>query len=300
MWLIYKHTNKINNKSYIGQTSSKKKKKRWRQGKGYSKNSLFTAAIAKYGWDNFEHEILVNNIENQEQANELEIFYIQKYHTWIQDPNCWGYNILPGGTINNKQLLGRPIYQIDINKNILCEYISAADAAAQLFPDNTTYAEMEIAKCCKNLRSNALGLYFCYKKDYKNYNFIIQKNSKNVILQLDKNKTILGRYRSLQDAENNTNTSSVHIKQCCDGIRKTSNNYYWCYEVNYNSFIPQQPRIKIGPKKVAQIDLNAHKIITIFNSATEASNQTNISRGNICSCCRKQLKSAGQFGWEYV
>lgn len=37
MWIIYKHTNKINGKSYIGQTCQEATE-RWKNGKGYSKS----------------------------------------------------------------------------------------------------------------------------------------------------------------------------------------------------------------------------------------------------------------------
>lgn len=81
MWIIYKHTNKINGKSYIGQTLLETKE-RWRSnGCGYKQSSVFYSAIQKYGWDNFTHEILVDNIATIEEANKLEKYYIQYYHT---------------------------------------------------------------------------------------------------------------------------------------------------------------------------------------------------------------------------
>lgn len=99
-WRIYKHTLIIDcpskGKSYIGQTF-RTIEKRWNCGHGYSDNYLFSKAIKKYGKDAFSHEILVDNIQTQEEANDLERFYIAKFHTWIDDPECWGYNLTPGG-----------------------------------------------------------------------------------------------------------------------------------------------------------------------------------------------------------
>ena len=46
---VYMHTNRLNNKKYIGITCQDPKK-RWRNGKGY-KNGYFASAINKYGWD---------------------------------------------------------------------------------------------------------------------------------------------------------------------------------------------------------------------------------------------------------
>ena len=74
-WIIYKHTNKINGLSYIGQTSQKAEE-RWRDGKGYIGSSYFFNAILKYGWDNFSHEIIEDNIQTQKLANEREQYWI--------------------------------------------------------------------------------------------------------------------------------------------------------------------------------------------------------------------------------
>ena len=97
IWVIYKHTNKINGKSYIGQTCTPTKV-RWKSGYGYRKScQLFANAIEKYGWENFEHEIIEDEIKSVEEANEREKYWIAYYHTFIRDPECNGYNMTPGG-----------------------------------------------------------------------------------------------------------------------------------------------------------------------------------------------------------
>ena len=47
--------------------------------------------IIKYGWDNFEHEIVYENL-SQREAQEKEIELIFKYKTWIGFEDCCGYN----------------------------------------------------------------------------------------------------------------------------------------------------------------------------------------------------------------
>lgn len=103
LFTVYCHTNKINGKKYIGITSQNIYK-RWRDGKGYlqlNKNlkkyqPIFAKAVEKYGWENFEHEILAENLSEQE-AKQKEIELIAYYHTYINDPECAGYNMTKGG-----------------------------------------------------------------------------------------------------------------------------------------------------------------------------------------------------------
>lgn len=60
MYSIYIHLNKINDKKYIGITC-KKPEIRWANGLGYKKQPFWNA-ITKYGWDNFEHIIIKDNL----------------------------------------------------------------------------------------------------------------------------------------------------------------------------------------------------------------------------------------------
>lgn len=87
------HTNRFNNKKYIGITCQKPNQ-RWRNGKGY-KNGYFANAINKYGWDSFIHEILYDSID-EETAKHIEIELISKYNTM---DNNFGYNLVEGGNV---------------------------------------------------------------------------------------------------------------------------------------------------------------------------------------------------------
>ena len=92
-YCIYLHRNKINGKVYIGQTCQKPEK-RWNYGYGYKNCPRFYSAIVSYGWSNFEHIILENNLTSDE-ANEKEQYYIKKYNS--QNPDL-GYNLTEGGS----------------------------------------------------------------------------------------------------------------------------------------------------------------------------------------------------------
>lgn len=93
LFIVYKHTSP-SNKVYIGITKQKTYK-RWRGGCGYLHNMFFKAAINKYGWSNFKHEILYENL-SQEEAMQLEIQLIAEYNS--TNHKC-GYNITKGGDL---------------------------------------------------------------------------------------------------------------------------------------------------------------------------------------------------------
>ena len=86
------HTNKINNKKYVGMTKQNPER-RWQNGHGYNDNIYFRNAIQKYGWNNFKHEIIESNL-TFEEAKEKERYYIALYNS---NNNDYGYNLTMGG-----------------------------------------------------------------------------------------------------------------------------------------------------------------------------------------------------------
>lgn len=86
---IYKTTNLINGKIYIGQHLAKKFEPEKYKGSGV----LLKKAMQEYGWENFSCELLVQ-VEDIELLDELEIFYIKKYRSRDSDID---YNLCPGG-----------------------------------------------------------------------------------------------------------------------------------------------------------------------------------------------------------
>ena len=90
IYSVYLHTNKISNKMYLGITGQNPIK-RWQNGKHYS--GYFGRAINKYGWDNFEHDIIFE-CSNIKYAQQLEKYIIKCLN--LCDPSI-GYNLTKGG-----------------------------------------------------------------------------------------------------------------------------------------------------------------------------------------------------------
>jgi group I intron endonuclease len=93
--IIYKATNTINNKAYIGKTIrtlSYRKNSHLRNVKdGQLPCRHFHNAISKYGINNFKWEILAH-CDGKENLNFLEKAFIEKYQS-----NKVGYNLTSGG-----------------------------------------------------------------------------------------------------------------------------------------------------------------------------------------------------------
>ena len=119
---IYKITNKINNKSYIGQSIHIEE--RWKQHINLitTGEQLLYKAFRKYGINNFNFEVI--ELCPQTQLNEREIYWSQHYNTLT--PN--GYNMVecgdsPSGENNpNSKYSTADIY--NLRKRVYLDYES--------------------------------------------------------------------------------------------------------------------------------------------------------------------------------
>lgn len=99
IWSVYKITNIINNKIYIGQTQDYKN--RWSRHKsdarlGKKHNYHLYNSMRKYGINNFVFEIIAQT-KYVEEIDKLEINLIEQYKSTNKDI---GYNNSPGGQTN--------------------------------------------------------------------------------------------------------------------------------------------------------------------------------------------------------
>lgn len=110
---IYKITNIINKKVYIGQSVDIKK--RWSNHRSdafdksnYRYNYPLYRAFRKYGLEDFEFSVIEEC--QPSELNKKEKYWISKYNSFIGLKNSWGYNQNPGGDSYAKLL------KLDYNK----------------------------------------------------------------------------------------------------------------------------------------------------------------------------------------
>lgn len=142
---IYKITNKVNGKAYIGQTRYTVEF-RWRQHQHKKDNTYFHNSIHKYGINNFAVEVLEEcDVENLDSR---EIYYIAKYNTFEN-----GYNLTLGG--GGKRLLLDNKY--DEIKKLYLSGFSSNKIAALYKVDKATIVKI-LKSLGVKLRSNSLNI----------------------------------------------------------------------------------------------------------------------------------------------
>jgi group I intron endonuclease len=98
IYTIYKATNIINGKVYIGFDSSWPKRKDehlWASTRG--DNITFYNAIRKYSEDNFIWDIIYQSTDGEHTKNIMEEFFIREYNSYIHFKGSNGYNMTLGG-----------------------------------------------------------------------------------------------------------------------------------------------------------------------------------------------------------
>lgn len=101
MAYIYKITNDVNGKMYIGKTKYTNPKTRWREHlrdaeKEKCKNRPLYNAINKYGKEHFHFEV----IEETDNPEEREQYWINELRTYVNFKDSNGYNATLGGDGN--------------------------------------------------------------------------------------------------------------------------------------------------------------------------------------------------------
>lgn len=202
MAYIYKITNILNQKSYIGKTEKSEPLLRWKEHlrdsiKEYKNKRPLYDALKKYGKENFTFEVL----EETSQPIEREIYYISLYNTYRE-----GYNATIGGD-------GRPYVT---NQNEIIEYYLEHKP---FIKDMCEHFQRDIKTITKILKDN-------------NIDYNVKARHTKAIIQKDKDGNILNTFNSAREAALSIGNIKLnsHINQCCNGKRKSIAGFLWEFQ----------------------------------------------------------------------
>ena len=305
---IYKITNKINHKCYIGQSVNINK--RWNAHINQFNNidvynyPLYRA-FRKYGLENFSFEVIETC--PRDKLNEREKYWIQYY-----DSCCNGYNQNLGGdsaprfvklTPETLQQLTYDLQNTDIDYQTLAEKYNLSEELVQgtntgrhWYRDNLSYPlrKREIIihtckRCGKTITSKAEYCFECAS--------LLRRKAE--------------RPDALHLAAEVVNTSFVAVgeKYCVSdsavrkwckyyGLSTKKDDLYLYVKERDASLLTKERKIKIKtiPRKVGQF-LDGQLIAT-FNSTREATNKTKIL--HIKEVCDGKRPSALGYNWRYL
>ena len=242
-WCVYAHINKINNKKYIGMTSLKPIY-RWNNGNGYSPTTLFKKALDEYGWDNFEHEILEEEL-SKEEAEAKEIEFIKLYKTTNID---FGYNMSTGGLGScGVHPSKEKIEKLRKNNNIKVVQLTMDGAFVKVWNGcreaerSGNFHSGRISDCCKKKRNEHFGYKWMFLDEHKKMtdeeviNFCKKENRINLkkIVQLDLNDNFIKTWEGAIYVKEELGLLSSSISECCSGKRKKSGGFKWMYYDDY-------------------------------------------------------------------
>jgi group I intron endonuclease len=231
--IIYKITNLINNKIYIGQHNGKRKSY-------FGGGKLLKLAIEKYGKTNFKKEILVDLDCSQKQIDELERQYISNYNS--TDKNI-GYNIQKGGfgikprtytqtlefkekcrlrMIGNKIMLGLK----DSEETKLLKSNSHKERLSKISKEDKSNSALKAVKTRRE-RYDIGKLISKSRQENKKLDW--DNNQTRPIVKLTKENEILNIYPSAYFLQKTEGLTSSRISAVCNNIYscKTYKGFKW-------------------------------------------------------------------------
>ena len=298
-FFIYRVTNKVNGKIYIGQTKTTVEE-RWKAHIAESKypcrhtyNTVFKRAIRKYGIENFICE-QIEECSNQKQLSEREQYWIAYYHSFIGDKNSNGYNMTRGGEEGSGSYYEKEVYELDIlSGQIINKYISSHDAARQ---HNNNSA---IRYSCSNPYLGKITNGHCYV--YKDF-YIEFDNIKtgylypvyNPIVGIDMDLTKILLYLKVSQYSNDPKRYN-QILDCIKQNKKepeynhTRYGYYW---YTWNDL----PNIRI--KRIGQYNKVTGKLEHSYTSIKEAARTMVIDSSCISRAVNGKRETSKGYIWK--
>ena len=283
MGYIYKITNNINGKVYIGQTI-RNIEIRWHEHlrHGFNSNSneysrhLYNS-MRKYGKENFNIE-LIEYCEN-DLIDDREMFWIKHYNSF--DPD-YGYNLTLGGD-GSRQIDYEEVYR-------------RYDNGESLY---------HIAEAMNLSRSNLSQILKGYDSYDKNETWAramrdISKDKGTSVSQYDLSGNFIATFPSAKAAERCVpKATHVNIRKSCNNKKGLSGGFQWRFADDDPPGVYTGPTPNF-PKTVYQLDLS-YNLVSIFESTCEASRITGLDQSSINRCCnqKRNYSTVGGYIWRY-
>lgn len=236
-YCVYIHTSP-SGKMYVGQTSIKPEK-RWRNGgAGYlsKKNGryiqpVFAHAILKYGWDNFEHEIVASNL-TKEEADNFEKLLIEKLNTKDSE---YGYNLREGGSHGrHSEESRRKIGETQKGKTMSEESKKKISESlkGEKSPLYGTHPSEEARKNmseAQKKRAREKGFSEEHRRKLSEAQRSMYKCNARKVLQYDLDGNLIKIWDSMGKAARELEISVQNIYNCCRGYSQKANGFIWKY-----------------------------------------------------------------------
>ena len=274
---IYKITNLINNKAYIGQSVDIYSRWKAHQLLGTYQNCQYSnqlySDIYNLGLDNFSFEIIEKT--SFDMLNEREKYWIKYYNTYEN-----GYNLTKGGK-------GSPKYDYNLIKYLWDQKIPAAIIAEQLGTFSSSI----------NTILKSFGI--TTEEKYQQSADRIEQSHKpyrKIVYQKDlKTHSIIQTFESVAAAAEYLNINRATFREALQKHNGEYRNYYW--EIDNNSAKKQRD---FSAKVVAQIDKITNKIINIYPSVSAAARAVGGAVPNITKACKTPNRTVKGYKWKYI
>ena len=259
---IYKVTNTVNSKVYIGKTNNFNKRKREHTVYDINNDNIFHKALRKYGLKAFKWEI-IDHADTLDEANEKERHYIKKHKSFKPK----GYNMTKGGD-GGSMWNARPVVVLDLKGNYIAEFDSAGECERKMGFLNSCVLE-----CCKGKINHHRKHLFMFLDDYKENGpkkYKKQKKFTKPIIQCDLEGNFIKKYNSGIEASKETGISRGRISSALNGHSKTAGDYIWVHEENFSNLDISKYKRDVKGIPIYQLNIDTGEIVNEFDRIADA------------------------------
>jgi group I intron endonuclease len=221
MGFIYKITNIVTKKCYVGETKKNNPELRWNEHKRKIEKGIgcpaLQDAVKKYGIDNFKFEVLI--ICFDEDRYKFEIEYIKKYNSIA--PN--GYNLTKGG--EGGGFYGKVHSNValkNISNSLKKNHIENPEIGKEVTKRNKILMNSKEIK--DKIKTSVINTERCKILKEKKLSF---KDLKVKVSQYSLDNQLICTYDSIKQAEISTGIKSKNISKTINNKQKSTGGFLW-------------------------------------------------------------------------